>query len=93
MLPSHRLALALVAAGLLLFMAACQDPQVLGDYSNPYTPEQVAKMMSYHGALVARFDGKQWWFLSGNRWIRLDNAKALDFALASSRDKKDHPIL
>ncbi len=89
----RRVALVLVAASLLILVAACQDPRVSGDYRNPYTPEQVTRMMSYHGALVARFDGRQWWFLSGKRWIKLDNAKALDFALAASRRRDDHPVL
>ncbi|MBW2097335.1 MAG: hypothetical protein JRG77_00725 [Deltaproteobacteria bacterium] len=44
-------------------------------------------MLSYHGALVAKFDGNQWYFLSGNRWIKLENAGAYKYALLSSRHR------
>lgn len=90
---SRKIALAVIFTGLLFLVVACKDAQVRGNYLNPYTPEQISRMMSYHGALVAKFDGRQWWFLSGSRWIRLDNANALNFAQAASRNHKDHPIL
>jgi len=62
-------------------MTACQDAQVKGDYRNPYTPAEVRRMMNFHGSLVAKFDGRQWWFLSGDRWLRIENAGAHEVAL------------
>jgi len=47
-------------------------------------------MMSYHGALVARFDGKQWWFLAGKRWVKLEAGGAHEYALLA--EKKDTPL-
>ena len=80
-------AMAYLIAGFFAFVAVCQDTQVRGKYKNPYTPGEVQRMMAYHGALVARFDGKQWWFLSSDRWFRLENAGAQEFAFLSSGHK------
>ncbi len=49
-----------------------------------FTVEQIKKMMRYHGTLVAKFDGRHWRFLSGNYWIKLDNANAVEYAKAES---------
>ena len=63
-----------------LFLTGCQDAKTQGDYVNKYSKEEIKLMMRYHGALVARFDGKQWWCLQGKRWIRIDSARAAQFA-------------
>ncbi len=66
-------------------LAACNTPdsKVGGAYSNPYTKVQIEKMLRYHGALVAKFDKGQWYFLSGHRWIKIENGGARQFALAT----------
>ena len=64
----------------LLFLTGCQDAKTQGDYVNKYSKEEIKLMMRYHGALVAKFDGKQWWCLQGKRWIRIDSARAAQFA-------------
>jgi hypothetical protein len=81
----RRIGATLLLTALVFLMAACQDAQVAGEYHNPYSAKEVRTMMAYHGALVARFDGHQWWFLSGDQWIRIENAGAREFALLSSR--------
>jgi hypothetical protein len=83
----RRLSAVLIIASLPFLFTACQDAQVKGEYDNPYTPDKVKTMLSYHGALVAKFDGDQWWFLFGDRWIKLENAGAYKYALLSSRRK------
>jgi hypothetical protein len=80
----RRLSAVLFIASLLFLFMACQDTQVKGAYDNPYTPDEVKTMLSYHGALIAKFDGNQWWFLSGDRWIKLENAGAYKYALLFS---------
>ena len=82
-----RLSVVLIVVSLLFLFTACQDTQVTGEYDNPYTPDEVKTMLSYHGALVAKFDGNQWYFLSGDRWIKLENAGAYKYALLSSRHR------
>jgi hypothetical protein len=77
----------LLIAGLLFFFTSCKDAQVTGEYNNPYTPDEVKTMLSYHGALVAKFEDNQWYFLSGDRWIKLENAQAYKYALLSSRHR------
>lgn len=74
----------LISVVLISLFTACQDTQVKGEYNNPYTYDEVKAMLSYHGALIAKFDGNQWYFLSGNRWIKLENAGAGRYALLSS---------
>jgi hypothetical protein len=81
----RRLSVVLIIVGLLFLFPACQDAQVTGEYDNTYTPDEVKTMLSYHGALVAKFDGNQWYFFSGDRWIKLENAGAYKCALLSSR--------
>ena len=83
----HRLSVVLIIASVLFLFTACQDAQVTGEYDNPYTPDEVKTMLSYHGALVAKLDGNQWYFLSGDRWIKLENAGAYKYALLSSRHR------
>ncbi len=73
--------LALVCASCLIVVVGCNDAQVEGDYNNPYSITQVQTMMSYHGALVAKFDGKRWWFLHGTRWIPIEAGGAKEYAL------------
>ncbi len=71
----------------LLTLGACSPPdsQVGGEYNNPYTKAEIEKMLKYHGALVARFDGKQWYFLSGRRWIKIENGGARKFAMTDRK--------
>ncbi len=80
-LELYRIFLALALASCLIVMVGCQDVQVEGGSDNPYTLAQVEAMMGYHGALVARFDGKQWWFLRGRRWIPIEAGGAREYAL------------
>ncbi len=75
---------------LLFLLGGCKDAKVRGDYKNPYTTDEVRRMMAYHGAQVARFDGKQWWFLSGRRWVKLENDGAQAYALLNSGLSKSH---
>lgn len=76
----------------LLLLSGCQDTKVgvRDDYKNPYTIDEVRRMMAYHGAQVAKFDGKQWWFLSGRRWVKLENDGAQAYALLNSGSSKSH---
>lgn len=60
----------------LVFAAARPDGVTSGTYCNPYSVEQVKKMMRFHGTLTAKFDGQAWWYKSGEHWLRLDNAEA-----------------
>ena len=83
----RRLSVLLIIAGFLFLFPACQDAKVTKKYDNPYTPDEVKTMLSYHGALVAKFDGNQWYFLSGDRWIKIENAGAYKYALLSSKKK------
>ena len=80
-----RFFLILVLFGIMLSLSACNTPdsEVGGKYTNPYTKAQIDKMLRYHGALVAKFDKGQWYFLSGHRWIKIENGGAKRFALAS----------
>ena len=77
---------------LLLSLGACSTPdsQVGGEYNNPYTKAEIKSMLKYHGALVARFDGKQWYFLSGRRWIKIENGGARKFAMAEKKQMSSH---
>lgn len=86
-LKIRKFCIVLIVVSLIALMTACQDTKVTGEYNNPYSLTQVRHMMAYHGALVAKFDGNQWWFLSGDRWIKLENAGAYKFALLSPRHK------
>lgn len=81
-----RISVYVVIIGLLCTISACNTPdsKVNGEYHNPYTRAEVDRMLRYHGALVARFDGKQWYFLSGHRWIKIENGGAKRFALAET---------
>jgi hypothetical protein len=81
----RRIGAVLLLTALVFLLAACQDAQVKGEYDNPYSAKEVRKMMAYHGALIARFDGCQWWFLSGDQWIRIENAGASEFAFLPSK--------
>ncbi len=83
----RRFGMVLIVLGFIVIITACHGTKVTGKYNNPYTLSQVKDMMAYHGALIARFDGNQWWFLSGNRWIKLENDGAYRFAFFSSRGK------
>ncbi len=62
------------------FLSGCKDTKIKGDYVHKYSMEEIKVMMRYHGALVARFDGKQWWCLQGKRWIKIDSARAAQYA-------------
>ncbi len=66
--------------GCLVLLSGCKDTKVKGSYVPQYSKEEIKLMMHYHGALVARFDGKQWWCLQGKRWIRVNSAHADKFA-------------
>ena len=83
----RRVSVVLIIVGLVFLYTARHDAQVTGEYDNPYTPDEVKTMLSYHGALVAKFDGNQWYFLSSDRWIKLENAGAYKYALLSSRQR------
>ncbi|GEM_PF-1042968 len=85
---TQRLVLVFALIAILAMANGCQKHLVKGDAYSPYTPIQVKKMMEYHGALVAKFDGKQWWFLAGRRWIRIENAGAYKYVMLS--DAKNH---
>ena len=85
---SQKLLLVVALIAVLAMANGCQKHVVKGDVYSPYTPTQVKKMMEYHGALVAKFDGRQWWFLAGRRWIRIENAGAYRYVMLS--DAKNH---
>ncbi len=80
-MPGRHLYLVIALSLCLILIAGCQDPQVKGEYSNPYSLHEVKTMMGYHGAQVARFDGEHWWFLSGRQWIRIEAGGAREFAM------------
>jgi hypothetical protein len=83
---ARQIAAVVLLAAVLVIAGGCQDTAVQGEYKNPYTLSEVQRMLAYHGARVARFDGHQWWFLSGGRWIRLENAGAYGYTMFSSED-------
>ncbi len=64
----------------LLFLFGCQEAKITQGYTQQYTKQEIELMLQYHGSLVARYDGKQWWCLQGKRWIRIDSANAAKFA-------------
>ncbi|RUM87294.1 MAG: hypothetical protein DSZ23_06055 [Thermodesulfatator sp.] len=64
----------------LLFLTGCKDAATKGNYVHKYSKDEIRLMMRYHGALVARYDGKQWWCLQGKRWIKIDSARAAGYA-------------
>jgi len=79
---------------MLSSLSACNTPdsEVEGSYNNPYTKAEIEKMLQYHGALVAKFDKGQWYFLSGHRWIKIENGGAKRFALASHVSSDKSPL-
>ena len=85
---ARRFLLVVTLVGVIVLASGCQKHLVQGKAYNPYTPIQVKRMMEYHGALVAKFDGRQWWFLAGRHWIRLESAGAYKYALLA--DSKNH---
>ncbi len=74
----------------LLLLTGCKDARIQGDYIQKYSKEEIKLMMRYHGALVAKFDGKQWWCLQGKRWIRIDSARAAKFAQLKLRKRSSN---
>lgn len=71
----------------LLFLTGCKDARTRGNYIHEYSKAEIKLMMRYHGALVARFDGNQWWCLQGRKWIRINSAKADRFARLQLKKK------
>ncbi len=69
-----------LAGACLLFLSACQEAKITQGFDNKYSKKEIELMMQYHGALVAKYDGKQWWCLQGKRWIKIDSANAAKFA-------------
>ncbi len=69
---------------LFIFFMQPIDGHVQTEKPELYSLAQIKKMMRYHGALVAKYDGTHWRFLSGNYWLKLDNAKAIEYAKAGS---------
>ncbi len=68
----------LLSVGLLSlsYMENAMQEQIISGSDVPFTIVQVETMMRYHGASIARFDGKNWWFLNGNSWINITNGNA-----------------
>lgn len=60
----------------VLSLSACKEHKAKGEYNDPYSKEEVERMMAYHGSLTAKFDGKQWWCLSGKTWFKIENGGA-----------------
>ncbi|WP_456431338.1 hypothetical protein [Thermosulfuriphilus sp.] len=80
-----------VVPGLVFVLFSCGRTPVKGDYHNPYSLEDVKRLMDFHGALVARYDDGRWYFLSGRRWYRLDSPFALkECACLSSRESDQY---
>ncbi len=73
----------LISLALLLALGACKEQKATGHYNDPYTLAEIKRMMAYHGALSARFDGHQWWCLVGRQWVRIENGGALKMVLSS----------
>ncbi len=78
-----RFAFISLLVGILAGLTSCNtaDSPIQGTYDNPYTKAEIEKMLRYHGALVAKFDNGQWYFLSGRRWVKIENGGARQFAL------------
>jgi hypothetical protein len=70
----------------IFFLAGCQEYKASGEYRDPYSKEDVVKMMAYHGAIAARFDGKQWWCLSGKKWFKIENGGAAKLVQVSRQE-------
>ena len=65
----------------ILFLTGCKEEIVYkGSLPSKYSKEEIELMMKYHGSLIAKFDGKQWWCLQGRHWIKIDSANAAHFA-------------
>lgn len=71
-----RLLVPLALLIIILFLSGCEENKATGKYNDPYTKDEITRMMAYHGALAARFDGQQWWCLIGRRWVRIENGGA-----------------
>ena len=69
-----------LALSCILFLFGCQEGKITQGYDKKYSKQEIELMLQYHGSLVARFDGKQWWCLQGKRWIKIDSANAAKFA-------------
>ena len=67
-------------ASCLLFLFGCQEAKITQGFDQKYSKKEIELMLQYHGSLVARYDGKQWWCLQGKRWIKIDSANAAKFA-------------
>ncbi len=91
---SKRIIVFLWLLGLLFTLPACNtmDSKVEGSYNNPYTKSEIERMLKYHGALVAKFEQGQWYFLSGHRWIKIENGGAKRFALAGNTSREKSPL-
>ncbi len=90
----RRISVLLALLCMVFALSACETPdsRVGGKYNNPYTKAQIERMLRYHGALVAKFDKGQWYFLSGHRWIKIENGGAKRFALMGRSSKGQSPI-
>ncbi len=78
-----------LAVACLLFLFGCQEGKITQGFDKKYSKKEIELMLQYHGSLVARFDGKQWWCLQGKRWIKIDSANAAKFArLKLSRENQ-----
>lgn len=75
----------LLYAGLfsLNYMKNSMQEQIVSGSDVPFTIIQVENMMRYHGATIARFDGKNWWFLKGKNWINITNGNAIGYTQRS----------
>ncbi|HID96787.1 MAG TPA: hypothetical protein EYP57_01125 [Thermodesulfobacteriaceae bacterium] len=71
---------------LVILLSGCHNSQVQGEYDNPYSKADVKLMMTYHGASVARFDGRQWWFLAGDRWIKIESGGAYEYVQLCAKE-------
>lgn len=72
----------------LIITSGCEQAQVSSGNINPYRKDEVVSMLSYHGTLVARFDGKRWLVLIGKKWMPIENGLTHKLASISSSKKK-----
>lgn len=70
----------LLCALFLTAVTGCKQEKITKGSENPYSKEEIAMMMKYHGALVAKFEKGQWYCLQGKRWVKVNSANAHRFA-------------
>ncbi len=73
---------------MLAILTACKQETITSGVENPYTKEEIAIMMKYHGSLVAKFENGQWYCLQGKHWVKINSANAQRYARLQLKRQK-----